>query len=38
MTDSLREAARLAALKRYDILDTPQDGSLNRITSLAEDV
>jgi GAF domain-containing protein len=35
MTDSPRETARLAALKRYDILDTPQDGSLNRITSLA---
>ena len=27
--------ARLAVLKRYDILDTPQDGSLNRLTALA---
>jgi two-component sensor histidine kinase len=29
------EAARLAALRRYDILDTPPDGSFNRITALA---
>lgn len=35
MTDTPREAARLAALKRYDVLDTPQDGSLNRLTALA---
>ena len=35
MPNAPREAARLAALKRYDVLDTPQDGSLNRLTSLA---
>lgn len=29
------EAARLAAVKRYDILDTPPDGSFDRITALA---
>lgn len=29
------EAARLAALRRYDILDTPPDGSFDRITALA---
>ncbi|NVO83336.1 GAF domain-containing protein [Hymenobacter terrestris] len=29
------EAARLQALKRYDILDTPQDGSMNRLAGLA---
>ena len=29
------EAARLAAVRRYDILDTPPDGAFDRITSLA---
>ncbi len=29
------EAARLDALRRYDILDTPQDGAFDRVTSLA---
>ncbi len=29
------DEARLEALKRYDILDTPQDGAFDRITSLA---
>ncbi|MBT2557416.1 GAF domain-containing protein [Hymenobacter sp. ISL-91] len=29
------EAARLQALRRYNILDTPQDGSLNRLAELA---
>ena len=29
------EARRLAALRRYDILDTPPDGAFDRITSLA---
>lgn len=29
------EEARLAALRRYDILDTPPDGAFDRITSLA---
>ena len=35
ITDTPREAARLAALKRYDVLDTPPDGSMNRLTALA---
>ncbi|MEO7222949.1 MAG: histidine kinase dimerization/phosphoacceptor domain -containing protein [Devosia sp.] len=39
MTDSLEivvdESARLAAVRRYDILDTPPDGSFDRITALA---
>jgi two-component sensor histidine kinase len=29
------EAARMAAVRRYDILDTPPDGSFDRITALA---
>ena len=29
------EASRLAALRRYDILDTPPDGAFDRITALA---
>ena len=29
------EASRLAAVKRYDILDTPPDGAFDRITELA---
>ena len=29
------EAARLAAVRRYDILDTPPDGSFDRITAIA---
>jgi two-component sensor histidine kinase len=29
------EAARMAAVKRYDILDSPPDGSFDRITALA---
>ena len=29
------ESARLAAVRRYDILDTPPDGSFDRITELA---
>jgi len=33
--DEDAEAARLAAVRRYDILDTPQDGSFDRITALA---
>lgn len=32
------EADRLAALRRYDILDTPPDGSFDRITALAADL
>lgn len=33
--DENAEAARLAAVRRYDILDTPPDGSFDRITALA---
>jgi sigma-B regulation protein RsbU (phosphoserine phosphatase) len=29
------EPARLAAVRRYDVLDTPHDGAFDRITSLA---
>jgi len=29
------EAARLAAIRRYDILDTPPDGAFDRITAIA---
>ena len=30
-----REAERLAAVRRYDILDTPPDGAFDRITRVA---
>ena len=30
-----REAARMAALRRYDVLDSPPDGAFDRITRLA---
>ena len=33
--DDEREAARLAALRRYDILDTPPDGSFDHIAQVA---
>jgi eukaryotic-like serine/threonine-protein kinase len=29
------EEARLAAVRRYDILDTPRDGAFDRVTALA---
>jgi two-component sensor histidine kinase len=32
---SASEAERMAAVKRYDILDTPPDGTFDRITALA---
>lgn len=32
------EAGRLAAVRRYDILDTPPDGAFDRITALAADL
>jgi hypothetical protein len=32
---SEKEAERLKALRRYDILDTPPDGSFDRITAIA---
>ena len=34
LTDE-REAARLAAVRRYRVLDTPEDGTFDRITALA---
>jgi eukaryotic-like serine/threonine-protein kinase len=30
-----QEAQRLAALRRYDVLDTPPDGSFDRVTAMA---
>jgi GAF domain-containing protein len=38
MTQVLPETARLAALQRYNILDTPADGSLDRLVALAAKV
>jgi sigma-B regulation protein RsbU (phosphoserine phosphatase) len=35
LTDELQEHARLAAVRRYAILDTPPDGAFNRICALA---
>jgi two-component sensor histidine kinase len=35
LTSAAAEAARLTAVRRYDILDTPPDGSFDRITALA---
>lgn len=32
------EEERLAAVRRYDILDTPPDGTFDRITALAADI
>src|SRR5690348_9990287 len=32
---SERESARLAALRRYDILDTPPDGSFDHVAQVA---
>jgi len=32
------EAARLAALRRYEILDTPPDGAFDRVTGIAADL
>jgi GAF domain-containing protein len=33
--DDRHEAARLAAVRRYDILDTPPDGAFDRVAALA---
>ncbi|WP_400192679.1 GAF domain-containing protein [Hymenobacter sp. B81] len=38
MNHSKTEAERLAALRRYEILDTPPDGSMNRLAALAAKV
>lgn len=35
LTDDLQEQARLAAVRRYAILDTPPDGAFDRICALA---
>ncbi len=37
-TETTQEAARLKALNRYAILDTPEDGSMNRLAGLAAKV
>ena len=37
-TQTTHEAARLQVLKRYNILDTPEDGSMNRLAGLAAKV
>ena len=34
-TDHRAEAARLDAVRRYDVLDTPPDGAFDRVTALA---
>lgn len=36
--DSSVESARLDAVRRYDILDTPQDGNFDRITQFAAEL
>ncbi|QDA58832.1 GAF domain-containing protein [Hymenobacter jejuensis] len=38
MMETRTEAARLNALQRYDILDTPADGTFDRLTLLASKV
>ena len=35
MTTALDESARIDAIRRYDVLDTPPDGSFDRVTALA---
>ncbi len=35
MSDVSQEAERQAAIRRYDVLDTPRDGAFDRITALA---
>jgi GAF domain-containing protein len=34
-TDAAAESARLDAVRRYDVLDTPPDGAFDRVTALA---
>ncbi|ALD20549.1 GAF domain-containing protein [Hymenobacter sp. DG25A] len=38
MNNAQTETARITALKRYDILDTPADGTFDRMTALAAKV
>lgn len=38
IADPLDESARIHALRRYDILDTPPDGAFDRITALAAEL
>src|SRR5690349_7234456 len=37
-TDALNDATRLAAVRRYEILDAPADGTFNRIAETAATV
>lgn len=37
-TATVSEAARMDAVRRYDILDTPPDGAFDRITELASEL
>jgi GAF domain-containing protein len=37
-SDTETEQARMAAVRRYDILDTPPDGAFDRIATLAADI
>jgi two-component sensor histidine kinase len=37
-SDVLDDAARLSAVRRYDVLDTPPDGAFDRVTELAADL
>ncbi|MDP9016957.1 MAG: GAF domain-containing protein, partial [Candidatus Eremiobacteraeota bacterium] len=34
----VNEPDRIAAVRRYDILDTPADGTFDRVTSLAAQI
>ncbi|MES1981844.1 MAG: GAF domain-containing protein [Pseudomonadota bacterium] len=38
MNSAIRETERVKALQRFEILDSPEDGSFNKITSLAAKV
>lgn len=38
MIDSIDEARRMAAVRRYDVLDTPPDGAFDRVTALASEL
>lgn len=38
MTTGSDESARIDAVRRYDILDTPPDGSFDRVTALAAEL
>lgn len=38
MGQTIKEAKRIEALKKYELLDTPEDGSFNKMTELASKV